>query len=334
VVAASTPDWRGAVTAEPQGPDTRVAVRDLAARRTVSTWVLRGRLEPRVVSQDGRLVASVTPGGAGIHGLHDPGGRERTTIVVCGPEGERTRLDLPGNLEPEAFSADADLLFVLSYLPASRPQRYTAGVIDLATGVLAPVPGAEEMNAHRIFRVHDPRRDMLFAICSRQEESLAFVHCLHLRQRWARRVALPAPFGQGRPGVHTLALSPAGDRLSVFHSLSATVADIDPDALSAQKPWQLSNTGQDGKPGLLINRSGGVVAAVDGLVLQSEPRREIGTPGQVRGLVPGTGDDLWVGHPNGIVQYNLATAREVRRIDVPGMFVLKHVMPGRPAPAP
>jgi hypothetical protein len=273
----------------------------------------------------------VTPGGAGIYGLHDPGGRERTTIVVSGPEGERTRLDLPGNLEPEAFSPDTDLLYVLSYLPAGRPQRYTVGVIDLATGLLSAVPGApEEMNAHRVLRVYDPHRGMLFAICSREEDSLAFVHCLHLRQRWAQRVALPAPFGRGRPGVHTLAMSPTGDRLSVFHSLSASVADIDPDRLLTQKPWQLTTTGQDGKPGLLIGRSGGLVAAVDGLVIQSEPRREIGTPGQVRGLALGTGDDLWVGHPNGIVRYDLATAKEIGRIDVPGMYVLKHIMPGTP----
>jgi hypothetical protein len=182
------------------------------------------------------------------------------------------------------------------------------------------------MNAHRIVRVHDPHRDMLFAICSRQEESLAFVHCLHVRQGWTRHVALPAPFGQGRPGVHALALSPTGDRLSVFHSLSASVVDIDPDRLLAQKLWQITATGQDGKPGLLINRAGGVIAGVDGLVIQSDPRREIGTPGQIRGMALGAGHDLWVGHPNGIVHYDLATASEIQRIDVSGLLALKHTV--------
>ena len=93
-VAAATPGWSHVVTAAPHGADTRVVVEDLASRQVFAANTLRDRLEPRVVSADGHLVASVTPGGAGIYGLHKPGGRERTTVVVSRPGGERARLDL------------------------------------------------------------------------------------------------------------------------------------------------------------------------------------------------------------------------------------------------
>ncbi len=61
VVAAATPDWSRVVTAEPAGGGTRVVIRDLASRQTLSANTLRDRLEPRMASADGRRVASVTP---------------------------------------------------------------------------------------------------------------------------------------------------------------------------------------------------------------------------------------------------------------------------------
>jgi hypothetical protein len=75
VVAVATPGWNHAVIAEPAGRDTRVSVTDLASARVLSVNTFQDRLEPRVVSANGHLVASVTPGGAGIYGLHEPGGR-------------------------------------------------------------------------------------------------------------------------------------------------------------------------------------------------------------------------------------------------------------------
>ncbi len=323
-VAASTPDWRHAVTTSRNGSGTRIAVRDLASGRVLSEDTLDDRLEPRTVSTDGALIASVTPGGAGIYGLHDPRGRQRTTVVVSRPTAERVRLDLPGNIEPEAFSPDGEALFVLDYTPADKPQRYRVAVVDLATRRMAPVPG-ETMNAHRIVRVHDTRRATLFTVCSREEDDVAFVHCVHLRERRTRRIALPAPFGRGRPGVHGIALSPSGDRLVVVHSLSGSIADIDPDRMALARVGSFAKPGEDGKPGVLITPSGQVVVALDGKVIATGPRREIATPGEVRGLALGTDGDIWVGHPDGLVHHDLATGRRIGRIAVPGMYVLQHV---------
>lgn len=332
VVAASTPDWRHAVTASPDGAGTRVLVQDLPSRQVLSACTLRGRLEPRVVSAAGTQVASVTPGGAGVYGLHDPGGRDRTTVVVSQPGGERVRLDLPGNVEPEVFSPDGNALYVLDYVPALEPRRYRVRVVDLRTRRMDAVPtralppgAGEDMHVHRIERVYDPRRAMLFTLCSHEADAVAFVHCLHVGQRWARRVELPAPFGQGRPGVHAIALSAAGDRLSVVHSLSAKVADLDPDRFVVKQVSSFAATRQDGKPGVLITASGSLVVNVDRRVFVAGPRREISTPGGARGLAAGTGNDIWVGHPNGLVQYDLGTGKEIRRLTVPGLYVLKHV---------
>ena len=245
VVATARPDWSQVVTTQPDGEDTRVVVTDLASRRVLSSKVLRGRLEPRIVSPTRDLIASVPPGGAGIYGLHEPGGRDRTTIVVSGPDGERARMELAGNIEPEAFDPTGGLLFVLDYVPAGQPERFRLRAIDLATRQLTPLTtrmkepipiGTEkQIRAHRIESVHDPRREMLYTLYSYEPETVAFVHCVHLVERWSHRVDLPAPFGGQRPGVHAIALSPSGDRLSVVHAPSASVADIDLDELVVRR---------------------------------------------------------------------------------------------------
>jgi hypothetical protein len=321
VIAASTPDYSQAVTATPAGAGTRIAAQDLATGRKHYEHTLDGRLEPRIVSADGALVASVTPGGAGIYGLHEPGGRQRTIVVVSGPTGERARLDLPGNLEPEAFSPDGGTLYVLDFTPAGKPVRYRVQAVDLTTRRMVPI--GDVMRVHRIARVYDPRRAILFTVCSREEERVALVHCLHVGKRREHRITLPAPYGQGRPGVHGIALG-AG-RLSVVHSLSASVVDIDPDRLVITRVGSFTDDKQDGKPGVQITPSGGLAVSVDTKVIVTRPRREIATPGETRGLALGVDNDVWAGHPNGLVHHDLASGDELGRIRVRDLYVLKHV---------
>jgi hypothetical protein len=338
VVAAATPGWSHVVTAAPHGPDTRVVVEDLASRQAFAADTLRDRLDPRILSADGHLVASVTPGGAGVYGLHKPGGRERTTVVVSQPGGERSRLDLPGNIEPNAFSPRGDVLFVLDYVPATKPERYRPRAIDLATrkliplstrdGKIVPVGAERQTRAHRIERLYDPVRAMCYTLCAYQPDAVAFVDCLHLGERWTHRVALPAPFGQERPGVHAMALAPSGDRLCVVHASSGTVADIDPDRLVVKQVSPFAAAGEKGKPSARITASNRLVVNVDTMVVATGPRREIATPGPARGLALGAGGEVWAGHPNGVVRYDLATGKETGRITVPELYTVKHVRPG------
>jgi hypothetical protein len=44
---------------------------------------------------------------------------------------------------------------------------------------------------------------------------------------------------------------------------------------------------------------------------------------------PGVENDVWVGHPSGVAHYDLGTGKEIRRLTVPGLFVVKH---GRAGP--
>jgi hypothetical protein len=330
VVAVATPDWRHAVTARPAGDDTRVAVEDLATRRVAATHTIPGRFEPRAVSPAGDLIASVPPGGAGVYGLHQPGGRERTTLVVSGRDGERVRLDLAGNIEPYAFAPAGDALFVHDFTPAPRPRRFAVRVVDLAAGRVLPVAvggGDEHMRAYRVDDVLDPRRGRLFSLYSWPDETVAFVGCVDLRERWTRRIDLPAPFGQERPGVHAIALSPAGDRLCVVHSPSAGVAEIDPDRLAVRRVTTFAATGQEGKPNVAFTASGRLVVNVDRRVMATDPTREIPTPGEARGLVVRGDTEVWAGHPDGVVRLDLATGRALARLAVPDLYIVKHVRP-------
>jgi hypothetical protein len=327
-VAVATPDWRHAVTARAEGGDTRVAVEDLATHRVVATHTIRGRFEPRAVSPAGDLVASVPPGGAGIYGLHEPGGRERTALVISGGDGERVRLDLAGNIEPYAFAPTGDALFVHDFTPADRPLRFAVRVVDLAAGRMLPVSvrgGDGQLRAYRIDDVLDLRRDLLFSLYTWPDETAAFVHAVHLRERWTRRVDLPAPFGRERPGVHAIALAPAGDRLVVVHAPSASVAEIDPDRLAVRGMTAFAGAGQEGKPNVAFTASGRLVVNVDGRVLATDPAREVPTPGEARGLVVRGDTDAWAGHPSGVVRLDLATGQELGRLAVPDLYVVKHV---------
>ena len=73
--------------------------------------------------------------------------------MVAGSAGQRSRVELPGNLEPEAFDITGQVLFVLDYLPPVAPDRYRVRVVDLHPRQLQPLftrlksvvpPGAEE----------------------------------------------------------------------------------------------------------------------------------------------------------------------------------------------
>ena len=91
-------------------------------------------------------------------------------------------MELPGNLEPEAFSAAGERLFVLDYLPPAAPDRYRVRMVNLATGKLEPLltpaksvvpPGAEEeMRGEGRQAVYDAGRQLLFTLYTHQPDHL------------------------------------------------------------------------------------------------------------------------------------------------------------------
>jgi hypothetical protein len=360
--ALATPNWGWVVAATADKAGTRVVTRDAHSGRVVSGGVVRGELVPRVVSTDGRLVALATPAGSTARAPY-PAGRTQTTIAVIDSGGERARLTLAGNLEPEAFSADGRLLFALDYLPPAAPDRYRVRSIDLATGQAAPlftklkvpVPAEETMRGEGRQAVYDADRKMLFTLYTHQPDHLhtrdlvaapgardnkphvhAFVHSLHLEQGWAYCIDLPSPFGEGPAAAHAITIAPHGQWLYVLDASTGKVARVNPDVneLAVAQVHQVTAPGQTGAAAATTTADGGLVfgagkqvVAVPIAAASNVPKRELTVPTAVRGVAAGAGSTVYVGQDDAVICYDLATGGQLRRIAVPGLVELRHVTP-------
>lgn len=262
-------DGRRLVRVERPDGGTRLTSHRLPDGAAVSASTLTGALAVRATSADGDRVALADDAGP-EHPPYRPAPRERTTIVVADGAGQRRRLELPGNLEPEAFDVSRQALFVLDYLPPTAPDRYRVRVVDLASGRVQPlltrvktaVPAGaeEEMRGEGRQAVYDSRRNRLFTLYTHQPDHVhtrdriaaanggtdphgagarhdaphvhAFVHTLDLTERWAFCVDLPAPFGERAATGHTIALNRDGSRLYVADTGTGTLATIDAEGLT------------------------------------------------------------------------------------------------------
>jgi hypothetical protein len=361
--APSVLSWDGSriIRTEQPGSGTMLTSRRLPGGEVVSSGWLTDRLAARTTSADGSLTALATPAAPGGN-AYRPGARRRTTIVVAGSAGQRTRVDLPGNLEPEAFDVSGQFLFVLDYLPPAAPDRYRVRVIDLVSGELQPllnryklvvIPGAEEeMRGEGRQAVHDPRGNRLFTLYTHQPDHVhsrdlvsgarsdaphvhAFVHTLSLAERWAFCIDLPAPFGEQPAAGHAIALSPGGDSLRVVDATTGSVAVIDPAALTVTDTFRFpppaapSGAAAAFRPdGTLLVGAGREVVALPA-DRSAHPARW-STPSVVRGLaVTAGGSAAYVGQEDGVLRFDTLSGREGRRIAVPGLVSLRQVVASR-----
>ncbi|WP_328477701.1 hypothetical protein OHA21_25175 [Actinoplanes sp. NBC_00393] len=206
---------------------------------------------PRAVSLDGRACAlGRTPA------TDRPAARARTPLLVTGPAGDR-EYDLPGVIEPDAFTSDGQGLFVLDWLPATAPDHYRVRLLDLTSGEVqplltrnkVPVPAGaeEEMRGDGRQAILSADRQMLFTLYTHQPghqhtrdllsgrpgNAHAFVHVLHLTERWAYCLDLPHPFGEGPIAGHALAAT--RDHLAVADLHSGKLAYATPSTLSIDR---------------------------------------------------------------------------------------------------
>lgn len=342
--AVATADGTWVFATAPEGPDTACWRIDTATGRTSARTVLSGRWVPQAVSADGTGVALTTTG-VTVNGGRPPG-REVTPVLVADTGGERHRLDLRGNIVPEAFTADRTGLFVLEWLPATAPDRYRVRVVDLATGTPGPLstrtktsvpPGAEEeMRGDGRQAVLAPDRTVLYTLYTHQPghqhtrdlvsgrpgNAHAFVHTLNLRERWAYCVDLPHPFGEAAAAGHAMAISPDGGRLLVADVSSGTVADIATDELAVRRTVpQARGTGAAhaaaGNDRLFL-AAGTTVRALDLTRLTGAADWPVREP--VTGLVTSRdGSRLYVGQRDAVSWHDAATGRELGRVPVPGL---------------
>ncbi|MBB4702832.1 hypothetical protein [Sphaerisporangium siamense] len=310
-------------------------------------------LVARAVAPSGTAVALAAPAPTSPYG--GPGRRE-TTIVVADPSGGRPpkTLRLKGNFEPDSFSLGGTALFVLEYLPATRPDRYRVRMYDLDSGTLGPlltrekkpVPaGAEEtMRGEGRVAVLAPDHRRLYTLYTHQPGHLhtrdlvagrgtgvhAFVHVLDLEQRWAYCLDLPEPFGRGAARGHALAVH--GGALHVYDAASGTVVRADTGTLRIERRARIGAAGGRASAvaagGRLYVAAGSSVQVVDGETLRAREKWRL--PGAAAGIAAGPDGVVYAGVPGGVLRFEArdgARGRETSRTPIVGMTALRFAVP-------
>ena len=200
---------------------TELAVYETATGRRTGAWILDGEHSLSVVAPGGRWLALTRHSATG------------TELTVAEPAtNSMRRYSLNGEVEPEAFSPDGTMLFILA---SSGDGTYRVRTLDLATGDQRDTSDRlktaepEDMTG---LPVHAVLNGELLSTLYRDPASVdhpAFVHTLNLATGWSHCADLPAPFGSGPVGSDAIAVSRDGATLYV--ASGGKVASIDVDAV-------------------------------------------------------------------------------------------------------
>lgn len=258
------------------GRETAIEKRDAATGVLESTITVPGELEARIVSESGRAVALTEPLPEGWD-PSVPFPRARTTIVVADPTGvnEPITLDLEGNFEPEAFSADDRSLFLIQHLPAETPTAYRVTVLDLVREKLLPVFGpfkgpAERMPGTRLSQLLAPNADQLYTLYTSSrpgyaphdapaanDANVSFVHVLSLEDGWAHCVGLPRAMWDRPADEQAMATTPDGAYLYIVDAGRGLVAAMNTGSLEVStSELDLPNIGPIGRTSAWISPDG------------------------------------------------------------------------------
>jgi hypothetical protein len=180
---------------------------------TIASWPLpSGTLSISAVSPGGNWVALTDR----RPGYGAPQGRNATELVVFDRASgtETHRLELTGDLQPEAFSVDGQFVFALDY----RGDHYRVQTIDLSNGERYDTSSRdktverEDMHGTSVRGVLSADRTLLATLYRNPGDAHepAFVHILDLQNGWAYCADLPPPFGTGPEGSDHIELTPAG----------------------------------------------------------------------------------------------------------------------------
>ncbi|GAB2597347.1 hypothetical protein Aab01nite_72860 [Paractinoplanes abujensis] len=304
---------------------------DAATGASLQKQPIGGGWMPRVVAESGQeCVLAPDPA------ADPPPGRAMSPLLVAGK-----KLTLPGCVEPDAFTADGQGLFVLDWLPASKPDHYRVRLLSLADGQVSPlftrdkrpVPeGAEEqMRGRGRQAVYSRARQTLYTLYTHQPEHQhtrdllhgtrshvhAFVHVLHLSEQWAYCLDLPDPFGQGPAEGHALAVD--GQRIAVLDTASGSIAYAGAESLAIERVVRIP--AGKGRAGLVFGEhlyaaDGATVHVLDG----KTPAATWTLPAAVRGLrLSPDGSRLYAGGDNEVVWLDAASGSLRGRVRVDGL---------------
>ncbi|TYB62335.1 hypothetical protein FXF51_26945 [Nonomuraea sp. PA05] len=211
-----------------------------------------------------------------------------------------------------------------------------------------PAGQEEEMRGQGRQAVLDPGQNVLFTLYTHQDSHLhtrdlaagedlspgvhAFVHVLHLDQRWAYCLDLPAPFGLGPAAGHTLALGEAV--LYVFDAASGRVVRASTQDLTIGRSALLGRpakrTAEDSPAqeafavaggGRLYLAQGRRLLVADGATLVPQATWEL--PGPARGLAFLNGEVL-AGAGEQVLRLDAATGARLGAVTLPGLRALRH----------
>lgn len=216
--AVSAIDGSAVFSVRRQGSDRLVRV-DRHTGVPVSSWRLSNGLAINAVSPGGRWVA-----------LTNRSARATTLVVFDSRVGSEVHsMVLSGDVRPEAFSVDGDVVFALDY----RGDHYRVQTIDLATGRRSDIIGrdkrvdTEDMRGASVRGVMNGDRTLLATLYRNpgNVEEPAFVHVLDLEYGWSYCADLPPPFGTGSPGSDVIELTPS-NTVVVASTRASRIAEI------------------------------------------------------------------------------------------------------------
>jgi hypothetical protein len=156
-------------------------------------------------------------------------GRTKSHVVVVSEaDAPLITRTLDGNLVPEAFTQDVEVVAMIEYLPANHPTKYRVRLLDLSAGELRPPfkwatkePLDETMAGLRGSSVATEGGEYLYTLY-RAENGTAFVHALGLNIGTQHCIDLPADVGLGK-GTGSIAASVDGRQLFVLTSTGKLV---------------------------------------------------------------------------------------------------------------
>jgi hypothetical protein len=227
------------VSHDPSKDSDRLERLDLRRGDVVTSWPMHTPgLAVNAVAPSGRWVALTDrqPG-------YGSQARTSTTLVVYDTRAgaEVKRINLAGDVQPEAFSIDGALVFALSY----AADHYRVQTIQLLTGERYDTTDRdktlprEDMHGHAVHGVLSGDHKLLATLYRNPAgaKEPAFVHVIDLEHTWSYCADLPAPFGTGPAGTDVIELTAAGtvvvaansaDRLAEIHIDDVRTAGTDP----------------------------------------------------------------------------------------------------------
>jgi hypothetical protein len=321
--------WSSVFSTSVSGGTSLLEARDATSGEVLSSVEVPGELSVRIASADGSLVALMPPL---PHGTSPwiPEPRARTQLTVADPTGatEPRSYDLKGNFEPEAFSWDGNLLYMISFIRPTAPEAYRVAMLSLHDGRVYDVTTGikeivETMAGTRLEQIADPDGSMLHTLYTTAPASYAdhahevgttvsFVHMLHLQDGWAHCLSLPKPMWGGDAADQAMALSADGQLLYVIDTAQGLIAEVRtrrPETLRTAEidfgsVGSTASQASISPDGTLFVSSGSQVTAIDTATLKRSRTWTMDAP------VEGLGSDA--GH------LYVATPGEVRVLDRSG----------------